>query len=105
MVLVRKVDDKVKQSIVHDMKEFGYDIMDFQNQLSKLSNLWSVIRFYLIIDTYVFIYTLISLVQGLRIQKENPDVEYVKTCNVIFQRVVIDEYLWLAKRLFNFSMW
>jgi hypothetical protein len=33
------------------------------------------------------------------------DSVYVKTCNVITGDLVIDEYLWLFKRLMNFNVW
>jgi hypothetical protein len=52
-------------------------------------------------------FTIISLIQGLILQKSNvnPTNYQLKTFNVVTGNVEVDMYLYLVKRLFELTLW
>mmetsp|Transcript_16431 Transcript_16431/g.27856 ORF Transcript_16431/g.27856 Transcript_16431/m.27856 type:complete len:86 (+) Transcript_16431:759-1016(+) len=71
-----------------------------------------MVTFLLLIDFYVFIFTSISLIQtlaiGVEVQMEEETSSpfiYFKPSNVVTENPKIDAYLWLLKRIFNFTIW
>jgi hypothetical protein len=70
-----------------------------------------MIKYIFIIDSYVFIFTVTTYVQGVYLQDENKkasgEVENynLKTCNVVTGIFDIDEYLYVIKRICEFAIW
>ena len=102
--VVNKIEIQVLAQIKIEIREYGYDMDKYAQQLKNLENLWFIIKFNIFANCYVFLFTSLTLVKGIQIQSI-PNIVYEKSCNVITGNIVVDEYLWLIKRATNFLIW
>jgi len=104
LLMVKRIDHKVKLNMKKQIKTYGYSERHFEPELKKLDNLWFIVRFFLVVDTYIFLYNWVSFIQARILSSENEN-NVTKICNVVTGYEQVDEYFWLFKRLALYSVW
>jgi hypothetical protein len=87
------------------MKMYGYGENHFEPQLKSIKVLWRFCIFYLVINSYLIGYTVISFLQANILVGVNDKDEPKKICNVITENIEYDTILWAIKRIVEFNLW
>jgi hypothetical protein len=91
------------QRITKTGKDFDADC---ERMRKNMANLSKILKFFLVLSTYLVIYTIISNIQArITASLEDGENSKKKVCNAITHNVYVDFALWLLKRLAEFSAW